>query len=119
MALINCGLTYNQDISGCVDDLEFTLPDLSADTDYTIKFTYPNGFKVNHSITTDESSSFTITNQGWWNTGTGPVLIEINSGTCNAVEFSVCNVTYTQMTLNFQTIDTNDTTATIPCTCPE
>lgn len=119
MALINCGLSYSQDISGCAEDLEFTLPDLAADSDYKLTFTYPNGFKLIQSVTTDENSSFTIQNQGWWNTGTGVVLLEINSGTCNNVEFSVCDVTFSSMILNFINIETDDTTAIIPCTCPE
>ena len=120
MALINCGLSYNQDISGCAEDLEFTLPELDVEAPYVVKFTYPNGFKVNHSIVTDENASFTIQNQGWWNTGTGPVVVEVyKANFCNTDPFVVCDVTYTSMTLNFTNIQTDDTTATIPCTCPE
>lgn len=118
MAIINCGLSYNQDISGCVDEVVFTIAELDPDTAYNVKWTYANGYKVNHEITTDESSSFTIINSGWWNTGTGTVLIEIKQGNdCNPIPFQVCGKDYTSMSINFT--NSNDTNTLIPCTCPE
>lgn len=118
MAIINCGLSYNQDISGCVDEVVFTITELDPDTTCTVKWTYPNGWKVSHEVTTDENSSFTIENQGWWNTGTGTVKIEIyKSNYCEPTMFQVCGKDYTSMSINFT--NSNDTNTLIPCTCPE
>lgn len=122
MSLINCGQSYTQDISGCAASLIFQFPTLTVDTEYVVKFTYSNGWVLKKTTTSDAiDATITIDNDGYWNIGTGIVLIEIctNDNACTPQTLTVCANNFTSLTLNFINITTDATDAIIPCDCPE
>ena len=119
MSLLNCNQSYTQDISGCADSLTFQSTSLIADKDYIVKFTYANGWVVKKEVTSSVyDATININNNGFWNVGTGVVLVEILDG-CTPVVFDICGNPFSSITLNFINITTDDTDATIPCNCPE
>lgn len=122
MSLINCGQSYTQDISGCAASLIFQFPTLTVDTEYVVKFTYSNGWVLKKTTTSNAyDATITIDNDGYWNIGTGIVLIEIctNDNACTPQTLTVCANNFTSLTLNFINITTDATDAIIPCDCPE
>lgn len=121
MALINCGSAYYQDISGCIQTLSFELG-LTPTTEYTFEFIFPNGFKVQKKFTTDGSGNVSIDKNevlaGFWNDAIGEIPLTIYQGTSQTpVEITICETTYTQLVLNFQSIVTDDTTTIVPTAC--
>ena len=119
MSLINCGQSYTQDISGCAASLIFQFPTLTVDTEYVVKFTYSNGWVLKKDVTSGlYDAVIEMNNNGFWNIGTGIVKVEILNG-CDVTTFDICGTTYSSITLNFINITEDDTTAIIPCPCPE
>ena len=124
MPILNCLPTYTQDISGCVEELVITNATLIAGTDYIVKMTYPNGWVVKSTITAnDYDGSLVVANNNFWHVGTGHVLVEVYSASdnsCTPINFTVCDLTYSSITVNFINITQDDNLyGTIPCTCPE
>jgi hypothetical protein len=124
MPILNCLPTYNQDISGCVEELVITNSTLVAGTDYIVKMTYPNGWVVKRTLTAnDYDGTLVVANSNYWHVGTGPVVVEVYSASdnsCTPIDFTICTFTYSSITVNFINITQDDYTyATIPCDCPE
>jgi hypothetical protein len=124
MAILNCLPTYTQDISGCIEELVITNSTLVAGNDYIVKMTCPNGWVVKRTITAnDYDGSLVVANSNYWHVGTGPVVVEVYSASdnsCTPIDFTICDLTYSSITVNFINITQDDNTyATIPCDCPE
>ena len=123
MPILKCLPTYTQDISGCVEELVITNSTLAAGTDYIVKMTYPNGWVVKRTITAnDYDGSLVVANSNFWYVGTGPVVVEVytSDNSCTPINFTVCNLTYSSITVNFINITQDDNSyAAIPCDCPE
>jgi len=120
MALLNCNESYTQDVSGCVETLIFDFTTLTADTDYIVTFTYANGWVLKREVTSNiYDATISIDNNGFWNVGTGPVLVEVSKPNQPPLLLTVCDNEYSSITLNFINQTTDDTDAVIPFTCPE
>jgi hypothetical protein len=85
--------------------------------------TYPNGWVVKRTIEASEyTGDLVVANNNFWHVGTGPVLVEVFLATdaCTPINFTVCDLSYSSITVNFINITQDDYTyATIPCDCPE
>jgi hypothetical protein len=123
MPILNCLPTYTQDISGCVEELVITNSTLVAGNDYIVKMTYPNGWVVKRTITAnDYDGSLVVANSNFWHVGTGPVVVEVytSDSNCTPINFTICDLTYSSITVNFINITQDDNSyGTIPCACPE
>lgn len=122
MALLNCNKTYKQDVPGCIDFIALNF-DLENTTEYQISFTFPNGMVLKTRKTTNAGGVINLTKDdlldGFWNDGTGEVVIEINELTslCVPVTLTLCEVEYSQIILNFTKIliDADQRTENVPC----
>lgn len=122
MALLNCNKTYKQDVPGCVDFIALNF-DLEPLTPYQVSFTFPNGMVLKTRLTTNGGGVINLTKDnlldGFWNDGTGEVVIEINEITslCVPVPITLCEVEYSQIILNFTKvlIDSTYRTEEVPC----
>ena len=122
MALLNCNKTYKQDVPGCVDFIALNF-DLEPSTPYQVSFTFPNGMVLKTRLTTNGGGVINLTKDnlldGFWNDGTGEVVIEINEITslCVPVPITLCEVEYSQIILNFTKvlIDSAYRTEEVPC----
>lgn len=124
MALINCGESYTQDISGCVDYITFALSNITTEDSYIIKFTYPSGAMIQQDVVLNTSygyqaiNEFDVENNNLWNIGSGPVLVEVfKVNGCNAEVFTICENEYTSLTLNFTNLIQGEDYAVVPCDC--
>lgn len=122
MALLNCNKTYKQDVPGCVAFIALNF-DLEPLTPYQVSFTFPNGMVLKTRKTTNGGGVINLTKDdlldGFWNDGTGEVVIEINEITslCVPVPITLCEVEYSQIILNFTKvlIDSTYRTEEVPC----
>jgi hypothetical protein len=124
MALLNCLGSYSQDVSGCIEELIISNSSLTEGADYVVKMTYPSGWVVKRDLTANEySGDLIIPNQNFWHVGTGPVVVEVYSASdnnCTPINFTVCDKTYSSITVNFINITQDDNSyANIPCDCAE
>jgi len=122
MALINCNDTFEVDIPGCIDTITLDLPLESTAT--KVVYHFANSFILQKTITTGITGIITLTKddplEGFWNEGTGPVTVQFFTGSnCDPEVITMCGKTYSQIVLNFKSIQTNDTTFNINCTCAE
>ena len=118
-----CSYSYQQDIPGCVDSINFELP-LEPSEEYLIVFEFANGYTFRKTITTGYNGMFSLDRNadvdGFWNEGTGSVLMSVYTGNaCDPVSFEICGSTYSVIELNFQSIETDEAEVTVPCTCDE
>jgi hypothetical protein len=122
MALLNCNATYKQDVPGCIDFIALNL-DLESTTAYQVTFTFANGMVLKTRITTNAGGTLSIDKnellEGFWNDGTGEVVITIQDLTalCVPLTFTLCEVEYSQIVLNFTKIliDADQRTENVPC----
>jgi hypothetical protein len=117
-----CSTHYTQSVSGCVSDLNFTIPGITSANDWTVRFTFQSGASVQQPIIfngyTDE---FTISNENYWHIGTGEVVFEFfnDEVNCASFEFTHCDATYNGINIDFTNIQTENDYVIIPCNCPE
>jgi hypothetical protein len=117
-----CSTHYYQTVSGCVSDLNFTIPGITSADDWSVIYTLQSGKQFKEPIAfnayTDE---FTISNNNVWHIGTGEVTFVFYNDTdnCTPFEFTHCDATYNGITINFINQDTDVDYISIPCTCPE
>jgi hypothetical protein len=122
MALLNCNATYKQDVPGCIDFIALNL-DLESTTAYQVTFTFANGMVLKTRITTNAGGTLSLSKDGllsgFWNDGTGEVVITIQDLTalCVPLTFTLCEVEYSQIVLNFTKIliDDDVRTENVPC----
>jgi len=122
MALLNCNATYKQDVPGCIEFVALNL-DLDPSTEYQLSFTFANGMKISTRATTNGGGVITLTKdellEGFWNDGTGEVVITIEALTalCVPLTLALCEVEYSQIVLNFTKIliDADQRTENVPC----
>jgi hypothetical protein len=121
MSLINCGSAYSQKIAGCIGSIVLDLG-LTAETDYTISFTFPNGSVLERTYTTDGDGKITLTKDadqdGFWNEGIGQVFFNVYlPDSCDPTIVTICNVEYTDFVFDFDYVDTDATSVNYPCEC--
>ena len=122
MALLNCNATYKQDVPGCIEFVALNF-DLEATTQYQVTFTFANGMKLTTRLTTNAGGRISLTKDellpGFWNDGTGEVVIQIFELTdlCTPIVLTLCEVEYSQIILNFTKIliDEEIRTENVPC----
>jgi hypothetical protein len=122
MALLNCNATYKQDVPGCIEFVALNL-DLTANIEYQVSFTFTNGMQLKTRLTTNGGGVLSLTKdellEGFWNDGTGEVVITIEALTalCVPLTLTLCEVEYSQIVLNFTKIliDADQKTENVPC----
>jgi len=122
MALLNCNATYKQEVPGCIDFIALNL-DLEATTIYEVRFTFANGMVLKTRITTNAGGTLSLSKDGllsgFWNDGTGEIIIQIFELTdlCTPVILTLCENDYSQIVLNFTKvlIDAAIRTENVPC----
>jgi hypothetical protein len=122
MALLNCNATYKQDVPGCIGFIALNL-DLESTTAYQVTLTFVNGMVLKTRITTNAGGTLSLSKDGllsgFWNDGTGEVVITIQDLTalCVPLTFTLCEVEYSQIVLNFtkMLIDDDVRTEHVPC----
>lgn len=117
-----CSTHYTQSVSGCVTDLNFSIPGITSDNDWTVKFTFQSGATIQQPLVLNAyTNDFTISNDNYWHIGTGEVVFEFfqDSNNCTPYEFTHCDKTYNGININFTNIQTDDDYVNIPCTCAE
>lgn len=120
MALLNdCGNIYYQSLPACADGFTVSVG-LDPNADYWWILTDKFGHVYSEVVTTDPEGAFIVSADdfppGFFNPYAGQMELEIkgNPYYCEPLEFTVCEVAYTRMVIDFKE---GNLPAVIPCVC--
>jgi hypothetical protein len=120
MALLNdCGNIYYQSLPACADGFTVSVG-LDPDADYWWILTDKFGHVYSEVVTTDSAGAFIVSADdfppGFFNPYAGQMELEIkgNPYYCEPLEFTVCEVAYSRMVIDFKE---GNLPALIPCVC--
>ncbi len=120
MALLNdCGNIYYQSLPACADGFTVALG-LDPNADYWWILTDKFGHVYSEVVLTDSEGAFIVSADdfppGFFNPYAGQMELEIkgNPYYCEPLEFTVCEVAYSRMVIDFKE---GNIPAVIPCVC--